>query len=79
MGLIRRPLTGAWPSPVPSPPSASPGAGVAARTRRPSPRRRRTVVEFTVEEDGSHPFVSHDFHDAAKGALGLFTTNGEVT
>jgi len=37
------------------------------------------VVEFTVEEDGSYPFVSHDFHDAAKGAFGFFTTNGEGT
>lgn len=37
------------------------------------------VVEFTVEEDGSYPFVSHDFHDHAKGAFGLFTTNGEAT
>jgi nitrite reductase (NO-forming) len=37
------------------------------------------VVEFTVEEDGSYPFVSHDFHDHAKGAFGLFTTNGEKT
>ena len=37
------------------------------------------VVEFTVEEDGSYPFVSHDFHDHAKGAFGLFTTNGEGT
>ncbi|MGD9696186.1 MAG: multicopper oxidase domain-containing protein [Thermoleophilia bacterium] len=37
------------------------------------------VVEFTVEEDGSYPFVSHDFHDSAKGAFGLFTTNGEGT
>jgi nitrite reductase (NO-forming) len=37
------------------------------------------VVEFTVEEEGTYPFVSHDFHDASKGALGLFTTNGEGT
>lgn len=37
------------------------------------------VVEFTVEEDGSYPFVSHDFHDHEKGAFGLFTTNGEGT
>ncbi len=37
------------------------------------------VVEFTVEEGGSYPFVSHDFHDHAKGAFGLFTTNGEGT
>lgn len=37
------------------------------------------VVELTVEEDRSYPFVSHDFHDAAKGAFGLFTTNGEKT
>ncbi|MDH3724996.1 MAG: multicopper oxidase domain-containing protein [Thermoleophilia bacterium] len=37
------------------------------------------VVEFTVEEEGTYPFVSHDFHDATKGALGLFTTNGEST
>jgi nitrite reductase (NO-forming) len=37
------------------------------------------VVEFTVEEDGSYPIVSHDFHDHAKGAFGLFTTNGEGT
>lgn len=37
------------------------------------------VVEFTVEEDGGYPFVSHDFHDHAKGAFGLFTTNGEGT
>jgi nitrite reductase (NO-forming) len=37
------------------------------------------VVEFTVEEEGSYPFVSHDFHDHAKGAFGLFTTNGDGT
>ncbi len=37
------------------------------------------VVEFTVDEDGAYPFVSHDFHDHAKGAFGLFTTNGEGT
>lgn len=37
------------------------------------------VVEFTVEEDGSYPFVTHDFHDHAKGAFGLFTTNGDKT
>jgi hypothetical protein len=35
------------------------------------------VVELTVEEEGSHPFVSHDFHDHAKGAFGLSTTNGD--
>ena len=35
------------------------------------------VVEFTVEEEGSYPFVSHDFHDHVKGAFGLFTTNAE--
>lgn len=33
----------------------------------------------TVEEDGGYPFVSHDFHDSAEGAFGLFTTNGEGT
>jgi len=37
------------------------------------------VVEFTVQEEGSYPFVSHDFHDHVKGAFGLFTTNGEGT
>ena len=37
------------------------------------------VVEFTVEEEGSYPFVTHDFHDHAKGAFGFFTTNGENT
>ncbi len=37
------------------------------------------VVEFTVEEEGSYPFVTHDFHDHAKGAFGLFTTNGDKT
>lgn len=37
------------------------------------------VVEFTVEEEGTYPFVTHDFHDASKGALGYFTTNGEKT
>lgn len=37
------------------------------------------VVEFTVEEEGSYPFVTHDFHDHEKSAFGLFTTNGELT
>jgi nitrite reductase (NO-forming) len=30
------------------------------------------VAEFTLSEDGTYPFVSHDFTSAAKGAVGLF-------
>jgi nitrite reductase (NO-forming) len=29
-------------------------------------------VEFSLDEDGSYPFVTHNFADAAKGALGSF-------
>jgi nitrite reductase (NO-forming) len=31
-------------------------------------------VEFTLEEDGSYPFVTHAFGDMVKGALGVIST-----
>jgi uncharacterized cupredoxin-like copper-binding protein len=31
-------------------------------------------VEFTLDEEGSYPFVSHAFGDMVKGALGVLTT-----
>lgn len=36
------------------------------------------VVEFTVKEEGSYPFVNHQFNDATKGAQGILkvTKNG---
>ena len=30
------------------------------------------IVEFTMEEDGMYPFVTHAFGDAVKGAIGMF-------
>lgn len=30
------------------------------------------IVEFTMEEDGMYPFVTHAFGDAVKGATGMF-------
>ena len=32
------------------------------------------VAEFTLSEEGTYPFVSHDFTSVAKGAVGLFAT-----
>jgi len=32
------------------------------------------VAEFTLDEEGTYPFVSHDFTSVAKGAVGLFRT-----
>lgn len=32
------------------------------------------IVEFTMEEDGMYPFVTHAFGDAVKGAIGVFKT-----
>jgi nitrite reductase (NO-forming) len=29
------------------------------------------VVEFTVNDEGSYPFVKHQFNDATKGASGV--------
>lgn len=34
------------------------------------------VAEFTLDEEGTYPFVSHDFTSVAKGAVGLFRTEG---
>ena len=31
------------------------------------------MVEFTIPEAGTYPFVSHSFADASKGALGVLT------
>jgi uncharacterized cupredoxin-like copper-binding protein len=31
-------------------------------------------VEFTLDEEGSYPFVTHGFGDMVKGALGVLTT-----
>jgi nitrite reductase (NO-forming) len=30
------------------------------------------IVEFTMEEDGTYPFITHAFGDAVKGAVGTF-------
>jgi nitrite reductase (NO-forming) len=30
------------------------------------------IVEFSMEEDGMYPFVTHAFGDAVKGAIGVF-------
>ncbi|MFB6467783.1 multicopper oxidase domain-containing protein [Cytobacillus sp. Hz8] len=35
------------------------------------PASGSAVVEFTVKEEGSYPFVNHQFNDAAKGASGV--------
>jgi nitrite reductase (NO-forming) len=32
------------------------------------------VAEFRLDEEGVYPFVTHDFTNAAKGAVGLFAT-----
>ena len=32
------------------------------------------VAEFRLDEEGTYPFVSHDFTSVAKGAVGLFRT-----
>jgi nitrite reductase (NO-forming) len=34
------------------------------------------VAEFTLDEEGVYPFVTHDFTNAAKGAVGLLKTEG---
>jgi nitrite reductase (NO-forming) len=34
------------------------------------------VAEFRLDEEGTYPFVTHDFTNAAKGAVGLFRTEG---
>ena len=31
-------------------------------------------VEFTLDEEGAYPFVTHAFGDMVKGALGVLTT-----
>jgi nitrite reductase (NO-forming) len=33
------------------------------------------VAEFRLDEEGTYPFVTHDFTNATKGAVGLFTTD----
>ncbi len=33
------------------------------------------VAEFRLDEEGTYPFVSHDFTSVAKGAVGLFRTD----
>ena len=30
------------------------------------------IVDFSMEEDGMYPFVTHAFADAVKGAIGIF-------
>jgi nitrite reductase (NO-forming) len=30
------------------------------------------MLEFTLDEDGMYPFVTHAFGDAIKGAIGMF-------
>ena len=36
-------------------------------------------VEFTVDEEGLYPFVTHKFSNASKGAMGIFATeNAEI-
>jgi nitrite reductase (NO-forming) len=38
------------------------------------------VAEFSLDEEGVYPFVTHDFTNATKGAIGLFATeNATVT
>ena len=34
------------------------------------------VAEFTLDEEGVYPFVTHDFTNATKGAVGLLRTEG---
>jgi nitrite reductase (NO-forming) len=34
------------------------------------------VAEFRLDQEGVYPFVTHDFTNAAKGAVGLFRTEG---
>jgi nitrite reductase (NO-forming) len=33
-----------------------------------------SIAEFHVDQEGIYPFVTHDFTNAAKGAVGLFKT-----
>lgn len=33
-----------------------------------------SIVEFRLDEEGTYPFVTHDFTNATKGAVGLFKT-----
>jgi nitrite reductase (NO-forming) len=34
------------------------------------------IAEFRLDEEGVYPFVTHDFTNAAKGAVGVFRTEG---
>jgi nitrite reductase (NO-forming) len=34
------------------------------------------VAEFRLDEEGTYPFVTHDFTNATKGAVGLLRTEG---
>ncbi len=33
-----------------------------------------SIAEFRLDEEGVYPFVTHDFTNATKGAVGLFRT-----
>ena len=46
-------------------------AGGPAQTISVAPSQG-AIVDFTMEEDGLYPFVTHAFGDAAKGAIGTF-------
>jgi nitrite reductase (NO-forming) len=35
-----------------------------------------SIAEFRLDEEGVYPFVTHDFTNATKGAVGLFKTEG---
>lgn len=35
-------------------------------------------VEFTVDEEGLYPFITHKFSNASKGAMGIFATTNAV-
>jgi nitrite reductase (NO-forming) len=34
------------------------------------------IAEFRLDQDGIYPFVTHDFTNATKGAVGLLKTEG---
>lgn len=34
------------------------------------------IAEFRLDQEGTYPFVTHDFTNATKGAVGLFKTEG---
>lgn len=35
-----------------------------------------SIAEFRLDQEGTYPFVTHDFTNATKGAVGLFKTKG---